>query len=64
MGNPTVKCPSCRGKNVIRKGTARLKYGTSQVYLCKDCGKKFREKKLSHKSYKPKIITGASTLSA
>ena len=52
-------CPSCHSKKIIRKGTARLKYGTSQTYLCKDCGKKFRDKRLSHKSYKPKVITAA-----
>jgi transposase-like protein len=52
-------CPSCGSKKIIKKGTARLKYGTSQVYLCKDCGKKFREERLSNKSYQPKVITAA-----
>jgi len=56
-----VACPVCQSKHVIKKGTARLKFGSSQIYLCKDCGKKFREKRLSHKSYKPKVITAALT---
>jgi transposase-like protein len=61
MGKPTLKCPSCDSKNVIRKGTALLKYSTSQVYLCKDCGKKFREQRLANKTYRPKVITAALT---
>ena len=57
----SVNCPVCQSKHVIKKGTARLKFGSSQIYLCKDCGKKFRENRLSHKSYQPKVITTAIT---
>lgn len=57
----TVDCLHCGGRNVIRKGIARLRHESVQVYLCRDCGRKFREKKLSHKSYKPGVITSALT---
>lgn len=54
-------CKNCKSKNIIRKGTVKTKSGEKQIYLCKDCGKKFVEGKFSHKTYGPKVIVNAIT---
>jgi ATP-dependent exoDNAse (exonuclease V) beta subunit len=43
----------------VRYGVRRLKYGASQRYMCKKCGKIFTDRKLKHRSYPPKIVLNA-----
>ena len=52
-----IICPNCHGKNIIKYG----RYGNEQIYLCKDCSKKFRNRGLKSKIYNPKVITSAIT---
>ncbi len=54
-----IRCPACNGKNIIRKGKAATKFGSKQIYLCRDCGRRFADRKLPHKTYGPKVITNA-----
>jgi transposase-like protein len=54
-----VKCPKCGGEDVIRKGTRKVKLGIRQFYYCKNCGGSFVNRKLTHKTYNPKIIVNA-----
>lgn len=51
-------CPECACVSV-RYGARRLKYGASQRYKCKKCGKIFTDRKLKHRSYPPKIVLNA-----
>lgn len=50
------ECKYCKSKNIIRKGTVTTKFGKKQVYLCRNCGKKFVESKLAYKTYSPAVI--------
>ncbi|UCG68198.1 MAG: IS1 family transposase, partial [Thermoplasmata archaeon] len=55
-------CPQCRtSENVVKSGTRNLKEDTIQIYLCKNCQKRFSDRKLSHTSYPPKVILSALT---
>ncbi|MBU4346416.1 MAG: hypothetical protein KKH29_03700 [Candidatus Omnitrophica bacterium] len=54
-----IECPNCNSKNVIRKGRAATKFGSKQIYLCRDCGRRFGDRKLVYKTYGPRVITSA-----
>ena len=41
VDDPAVMCVSCRGENCRHRETRQLKNGTSERYVCMDCGKKF-----------------------
>lgn len=56
-----IRCPVCKGKNIIKKGRVGTKFGSKQIYLCWDCERRFADRKLSHKTYGPKVITNAIT---
>jgi transposase-like protein len=38
-----VKCPSCGGRNIVKRGKQTSKRGKKQTYYCKDCEKRFVE---------------------
>ncbi|RLF39813.1 MAG: hypothetical protein DRN12_06450 [Thermoplasmata archaeon] len=50
-----VVCPSCGDRNIIRYG----RYNGRQVYLCKECGRKFNDNSFKGKMYSAKVITSA-----
>jgi len=54
-----IRCPHCQSAEVVRKGVVRQKFAAVQVYLCKSCGRKFKTRDLSHKSYPPRVITSS-----
>lgn len=54
-----VRCPKCNGRNVIRKGRRKTKFGYRQFYYCKDCGEGFIGSRLLNKTYGPRVITNA-----
>ena len=56
-----TRCPACKGENIIKKGRVGTKFGSKQIYFCRDCGRRFANRKLSHKTYGPKVITNAIT---
>jgi len=56
-----IRCPICKGKHVIKKGRVRTKFGSRQIYYCKDCERRFTDRMLSHKTYGPKVIMNAIT---
>lgn len=39
-----MKCPKCKGKNIIKRGKRYNKSGTKQLYQCKDCEFTFMKK--------------------
>ncbi len=50
-------CPNCNStENVVKDGVRDTKLGEIQKYYCKECGKHFSEKKISHTQYPPKVI--------
>jgi len=53
-----MKCKFCSGKNVVRKGIRKLKSGRKQIFLCKDCSKRFSQG-FSKKKYNAKLILNA-----
>jgi transposase-like protein len=48
-------CPYCESKYVIRYG----RYKNKQIYLCKNCGKKYSDFKLKNKTYEPQVMIEA-----
>jgi len=55
----SIMCPTCKRKNVIRKGRRKTRFGSRQFYYCKDCRKGFIASKLLNKTYGPKVIMNA-----
>ena len=53
-----MKCKYCNGENVVKKGLRRMKRLKKQIYLCRNCGKRFSEG-LSNKRYDAKLILSA-----
>lgn len=49
-------CKHCNSNKVIKKGKAKTKTSSKQVYLCKNCNKKFVETSIPNKTYPPRII--------
>lgn len=54
-----IRCPGCYGNNIIKKGQVKTKLDTKQIYLCKECGKRFHDRKMPNKTYGPRIIINA-----
>jgi transposase-like protein len=54
-----IKCPKCDNKNIVKKGKQKRKTGYKQLYLCKNCGKKFTDQSLKHKTHHPQVIYSA-----
>ncbi len=55
-------CPYCASKSVIKKGERKNKFKLVQLYLCKDCNKRFTDDKFKSKTYP--IATMVKALSA
>jgi len=51
-----IKCPTCKGKDVVKKGKQKLKNKVKQVFYCKDCKKRFVETPFKWKSYDGRVI--------
>ena len=47
-----MKCPNCKSKNVIKRGRGKGKFGSDQLYYCKDCGRRFADK--NYYEFEPK----------
>ena len=54
-----MKCQKCGRNQVIKKGKRKTRYGVEQVYHCKTCGRRFTERRLKGKTYRPKIVINA-----
>lgn len=59
---PVTVCPYCEGKDVIRKGKRKNKYGDVQLYYCHHCNKKFTPLVIKHHTYPLRVILEALTL--
>jgi transposase-like protein len=46
-----LNCPNCASDSIIKKGTRKNKFRNVQIYLCKDCNKKFSSEKFKNKTY-------------
>ena len=53
------ECPYCKGNDFIRKGLRAKKYENVQVYLCKNCNKRFTPLLSKNKSYPLRVILEA-----
>lgn len=53
-----IKCKYCNSENVIKKGLRKLKNKKKQIYLCKNCSKRFSEG-ISKKTFDINIILNA-----
>ena len=54
-----MKCPGCKSKKVIKRGRRKGKFGSEQLYYCKDCGRRFADRSLEHKMYPARVIYNA-----
>ena len=57
-----IICPRCRYSDVVKSGRRKVKFGERQIYLCKNCGRRFSLGKFSGKSFPAKVIISAITL--
>ena len=60
METGKVICPNCGEGNVIKKGKRKVKFGIRQLYYCKNCTGSFINRKLTNKTYNPKIIVNGT----
>jgi len=42
----TVTCPMCSTQRNLKDGERKTNAGTAQLYICKDCGRKFSSAQL------------------
>jgi len=54
-----MKCPNCKSKNIIKRGRRKGKFGSEQLYYCKDCGRRFAGRSLEYKMYPARVIFNA-----
>ena len=40
-----MKCPYCKGTNIVKYGRRKTRYKLKQLYKCNACGRKFIEEK-------------------
>lgn len=57
-----VVCPYCNGKRVVKKGIRTNKLEKIQVFLCKNCQKKFTLGSAKYKTFPLRIILSAVSL--
>ena len=56
------KCPHCSSsRQIIKSGTRKLKNELSQMYLCKNCKKRFTIRSIPHATYPTTLILSAIT---
>jgi transposase-like protein len=58
---PTLACPYCRDRHIIKKGVRKNKYSTVQLFACRRCKKKFTPLVTKHKSFPLRAIIEALT---
>jgi transposase-like protein len=58
---PTIACPYCGGKHIIRKGVRRNKYGDVQLFHCRPCDRRFTPLVNKNRSYPLRVILHAIT---
>ena len=59
---PLPPCPSCRSASwAIRSGFRRAKTGSTQLYLCRKCGRRYTARSIPHTKYPARIIVYALT---
>ena len=56
---PTLACPYCGDRHIIKKGVRKNKYGTVQLFACRRCKKKFTPLVTKHKSFPLRVIIEA-----
>ena len=53
-----VVCPTCQSVSIVRDGCRVTRFGRTQRYTCKDCGRRFTpDKGFKNMKHDPKIIT-------
>lgn len=53
-------CPKCNlSTNIIKSGVRKIRNETIQIYFCKQCSKRFNDRKIPRTSYSPKLILQA-----
>jgi transposase-like protein len=57
-----MNCPYCKSSHVVKRGMRKLRFETVQTYQCKQCKKRFQDKKISKKSYPPQVVYDALVL--
>jgi PD-(D/E)XK nuclease superfamily len=58
--NPAIpRCPRCRAKDVIKKGTRKTRHGARQRWGCNRCGHTFTNLVTKHSPYPVKVIMEA-----
>lgn len=59
---PVETCPYCGGKEIVRKGTRKNKYGEVQRFYCRPCNRRFSPLVNKGKSFPLRVILDAIAL--
>ena len=51
-----MRCPNCQSRSIVKNGTRKLRFETIQTYQCKKCNKRFQQRNIPHKTYKPQVL--------
>ena len=51
-----MKCPDCKSKYIVKRGERKGKFGSKQLYFCKNCGKRFADQTLKHRIHPLRVI--------
>jgi len=51
--NSKLFCPNCKSKKIVKQGFNKKEKGTAQRYTCKECGKRFIERKMDYRMKYP-----------
>ena len=54
-----MRCPNCKSLNIIKRGRREIKFGSKQLYQCKDCRLRFSDGRMVSKTYSAKVIIKA-----
>ena len=54
-----MRCPNCKSLNIIKRGRRKIKFGSKQLYQCKDCRLRFSDSRIASKTYQAKVIIKA-----
>ncbi len=54
-----MRCPNCKSLNIIKRGRREIKFGSKELYQCRDCRLRFSDSRMVSKTYSAKVIIRA-----
>lgn len=64
MTDCIIRCPVCRGTQVVKRGKRQVVFGLVQLYQCRRCGRSFSQRQVVGNTYPPRVVFTALVLYA